>query len=45
MTSRQEYHFAPLTGTQLKSLMDAERQINMEAGKEIIILAFEKDKE
>jgi len=38
------YHFAPLNGEQMKALKKAEDKLNMETGKEIIVLAYEKEK-
>jgi|GEM_PF-4954018 len=36
------YHFADLSQSQLHKLQEIENMINMETGKEIIILAYSK---
>lgn len=41
---RHNYNFAPLSEQQMEALRKAEEKLNMEAGKEIIVLAYEKEK-
>ena len=42
-TPRNDYQFANLSDSQLQKLRETEQKLNVETGKEIIILAYTKD--
>ena len=42
-TPQKDYKFANLSGSELEKLRETEQKLKMEAGKEIIVLAYTKD--
>jgi len=42
--SQNNYHFAALDSEQMEALRKIEAKLKIETGKEIVILAYEKDK-